>query len=103
MNIPDQLRPWFPINWSEHLPGVFALKAMQSGEATKDQQQVALEFIVHIISKRYEIPYFPDSERDSAFAAGRLFVGEQILKLLSLKADEIQSVIGAPKQPPKRR
>lgn len=99
MNIPDQLRPWFPVNWSEHLPGVYALKALQAGEATPEQQQVALNFIIHVVSRRFDIPYFPDSDRDSAFATGRLFVGEQILKLLSLKADEMQPT----PQPPKRR
>ncbi len=99
MSIPVTVRPWFPVNWSEHINSVYALKAVQAGEANADQQRQALDFIVHVISKRYEIPYFPDSDRDSAFASGRLFVGEQILKILSLKADEIQPT----PSPPKRR
>ncbi len=101
--IPDKLRPWFPVNWSENLSAVYALKALNVGEATPDQQKLALDFIVYVVSKRNEIPYYPDSDRDSAFATGRLFVGEQILKMLALKGDEIEKAKSPPILPPRRR
>lgn len=95
MNIPDQLRPWFPVNWSENVPAVYALKALSEGKADEGQQKMALDYIVHVVAKRYEIPYFPDSPTDSAFASGKLYVGEQILKLIGLNGDEIQDIFEA--------
>lgn len=101
MNIPDHVRPWAPVRWPENIPAVYALKALASGEADAGQQRLALDYIIHVIAKRYDIPYFPDNERDSAFAAGKLYVGEQLLKMISLKADEIQREID--KRSPKKR
>lgn len=90
---PTTARPWFPVPWHDNIPAVYALKALEVGEATPDQQKLALDYIIYVVSKRYELPWFPDSERESSFAAGKLFVGDQILKLLALKADDIQARI----------
>lgn len=102
MKTPDHLLPWFPVNWSENIPAVYALKALSEGAADEGQQKLALDYIVHVIAKRYDLPYFPDSDRDSAFAAGKLYVGEQILKLIGMKADVIQAAIDAKRTPRKR-
>lgn len=102
MNIPDHLRPWAPVRWAENIPAVYALKALSEGKADEGQQRMALDYIVHVIARRYDLPYYPDNERDSAFAAGKLYVGEQLLKLISLKADDIQREIEVKRKPPKR-
>lgn len=102
MNLPDNLRPWFPVKWADNIPAVYALKALAEGTADAGQQRLALDFIVHVIAQRYAIPYFPDSTTDSAFASGKLFVGEQILKLISLKGEEIQGAIEQARTPRKR-
>lgn len=93
MKVPDSARPYAPVVWPENIPAIYALKALNDGTADAGQQKLALEYIIHVVAKRYELTYFPDSDRDSAFAAGKAYVGDQILKLVSLKADEIQKEI----------
>lgn len=102
MNIPDNLRPWFPVKWAENIAAVYAIKALAAGEANAGQQKLALDYIVHVIAQRYAIPYFPDSPTDTAFASGKLFVGEQVLKLIALKGEDIQDAM-QPKQLPSKR
>jgi len=95
MSALERYRPYAPVVWAENIPAVYALKALHEGTADAGQQRLALDYIVHVIAKRFDLPYFPDSDRDSAFAAGKLFVGEQILKLIHLKADDIEQAIQA--------
>lgn len=60
-----------------------ALQALQRGEATPDQQRRALDWLIKVGAGAYEFHYYP-SDRDTAFALGRAFVGQQIVKLLTL-------------------
>ena len=59
-----------------------ALRALQAGTATADQQQRALRWILVNACDTAGQPYWP-SDRDTAFALGRLFVGKQIGRLLT--------------------
>lgn len=60
-----------------------ALQAVRRGEATPDQQARAMEFIVGTVSDRNGMSFYPgpDGDRETAFAEGRRFVGNQIVKL----------------------
>lgn len=60
-----------------------ALQAMRRGEAAPEQQTRAMEFIVGDISDRNGMSFRPgpEGERDTAFAEGRRFVGNQIVKI----------------------
>lgn len=99
--IKPELRPWFPYKWERQLSAVYALKALQTGEATKDQQQVALDFLIKNLCGTYEMTYMPDSQRDSDFAEGKRWVGNQMIKLLKLTGEEIDAVRKAQAKPKK--
>ena len=64
---------------------VSALQALERGEADPRQQQRALEFIINEMSR----PYLPENWQPGPrelndFAAGRAFVGQQIIGALKL-------------------
>lgn len=65
-----------------------ALKALYAGEATPEQQRLALSVIVNKIARANHLPYVPDSPDQSAFLAGRAFVGKQIEVLLNTPVGE---------------
>lgn len=62
-----------------------ALKALREGRADGYQQQLALEWIIHACGT-YETPYRagPEGARDTEFACGKQFIGQQIVKLINL-------------------
>lgn len=60
-----------------------AFQALQRGDATPDQQKRALDWLITKGAGAYQFHYYP-SDRDTAFALGRGFVGQQIVKLLAL-------------------
>lgn len=83
----DVSKPYMPAAYSKY--DVYALKALQSGMATPDQQQRALAWIINRCAKTYDLPYRPggqDGDRDTAFACGEQFVGQQIVKLVNYDA-----------------
>ena len=69
-----------------------ALQAMRRGEATPDQQLRALEYIVETICDRNGMSFRPGPEgaRDTDFAEGRRFVGNQIVKLTNMPLNKIE-------------
>lgn len=60
-----------------------AFQALQRGDATPDQQKRALDWLIKAGAGVYQFHYYP-SDRDTAFALGRAFVGQQVVKLLTL-------------------
>ena len=60
-----------------------ALKALRDGKAEPHQQQIAVEWIVADAGGKRHFPYH-STDRDTAFALGRLFVSEQIVGLLNV-------------------
>lgn len=62
------------------------------GDATKDQQQRALKFVIESLAGTYEVSYRPGAEgaRDTDFAEGRRFVGLQIVKMLKLNLSALR-------------
>lgn len=60
---------------------IAALKALQNGTATDYQQKIALTWIVKAASGIDEFLYH-ETDRDTAFALGRQFVGKQIMDVL---------------------
>ena len=72
--------PWFPVHYE--LADVNAVRALQAGTASPEQQQRALRWIVEKACGTYELSYRPTSDRDTSFAEGRRFVGLQVVKML---------------------
>lgn len=73
--------PVAPPAWE--LPDASALQALARGEATPEQQQRALNWIIHNACGTYDLDYRPDP-RDHAAVSGRRFVGLEIVKLIKL-------------------
>lgn len=74
--------PWHPAPYDEAISG--AIKALAAGNANDGQQQRALYWIVHTLCGTYDQPYRPESERDTIFACAKMFVGQQIVKMMKL-------------------
>lgn len=60
-----------------------AIKSLAVGEASADQQMLALEVIVKKLSRAFDLGYLPGSFDESAFLNGRMFVGMQITKVVN--------------------
>lgn len=77
-------KPWIPVGYDDALTG--AIKALAVGNASSDQQQRALKWIVEAAAATYDMSYRPgeDGRRDTDFHEGRRFVGNQIVKQLKL-------------------
>ncbi|HFE8995039.1 TPA: hypothetical protein ACGATL_000276 [Raoultella ornithinolytica] len=86
MTIPP---PYEPYEWADNLPLVYALKAMHEGKATEEQQKLVLNGLMGITAY-YDLSYRPGSERDTAFAEGKRFVGAQVVKMINLTGDVIE-------------
>jgi len=66
-----------------------AFKALEKGVASEGQQKLVLEFLIRIGCRTYDTDWFPN-ERTSCFAAGRRYVGQQIVRFINLKIGKLQ-------------
>lgn len=66
-----------------------AIQALNEGTADEHQQRRALKWLIESAAITYEFHYYP-SERDTAFALGRAFVGQQIVKMLKLNVSKMR-------------
>jgi len=77
--------PWKPSHYD--VPDVVAVQALHRGEADADQQQRALKFVIEQLCGTYDLQFRPgahEGDRSTCFAAGKAFVGQQLVKLLHL-------------------
>lgn len=61
---------------------VHALRALNTGAASPEQQKAALQFIVEELACTYDLSYRPDSPHNTSFAEGKRSVGLQLVALL---------------------
>lgn len=80
-------KPWHPATYEKG--DAVAMQALLRGDATKDQQKRALDWIIGQAARTHDMTYFSESDRDSAFAEGKRFVGNQIIKMLKLNTMHI--------------
>lgn len=78
----DQTAPWSPCQTTE--AEARAIQALAWGEATKEQQ-LALVAWMQKATAVGELEFRHDSERASAFAAGKRFVGLQFFTLVKAR------------------
>ena len=90
--MPSKHAPFMPADYSE--PDAFAMKALAEGVATEDQQKRALDWIINQCCKTYDLSYRPDSDRDTVFAEGKRYVGNEIIKLIKVKIGKLRHVGG---------
>lgn len=88
----DAPPPYLPFAWHENSAGTAAIRAVNDGVATPEQQRLALTTIIEEICGYYDLSYRP-SDRDTAFAEGKRFVGAQIVKLTKLNINRINKAI----------
>jgi len=83
LSLPLEREPWMPPPYDK--ADLIAVKACMEGRAEPYQQRLALEWIVYACGT-YETPWRPgqDGQRDSDFASGKQFIGQQIVKLINL-------------------
>lgn len=67
-----------PAEWERH--EVAAMQALWRGEADAQQQKKALDWILDAVCRVNDMEYRPGSFDETAFAAGRRYVGSQIIK-----------------------
>lgn len=82
---PKSPLPWHPVRYDEAVTA--AIRALNAGTANADQQQRALRWIIEVAAMTYDQPFRPGGPegcRDTAFACGRQFVGQQIVKQMKL-------------------
>lgn len=79
---PPPKEPWHPIDLDK--TDVLALRGLKAGTATPQQQQHAIQWLINVASRMDDLSFRPDSERATAFAEGKRFVGLQIWKALTL-------------------
>lgn len=79
----DRSKPYTPAPYSKY--DVMAFKALSLGLASPHQQQRCLNWLVNQAARTYDLPYHPggDGDRDTAFASGKMFVGQQVVKLVN--------------------
>ena len=79
--------PYAPARmWSEI---VYAIKALQAGEATAEQQALAFNWLIVDVCKKDDMsfrPGGPEAARDTDFAEGKRFVAIQVLKAYNMPA-----------------
>lgn len=75
--------PWLPPPWE--LADASALQALARGDADGPTQKRAIKWIIENACGTYDMSFRPggeDGRRDTDFAEGRRFAGNQIVKLL---------------------
>lgn len=82
-------QPYEPYEWAKNLPFVYALKALHEGKATDEQQKLILKEMTNLTGY-YDLSYRPDSDRNTAFAEGKRFIGAQIAKMVNLSPSLIE-------------
>ncbi len=82
--------PWKPPKYD--LGDADAIQALGRGEATADQQIRVLVFIQDVICNRNDMSYRPgpDGDRNTVFAEGKRYVGNQIFKLSTLPLGKLR-------------
>ena len=71
-----------PAEWELH--EAYAIQAIAAGNATVEQQQMALKWIIEKACGTYDLSYRQGSDRDTVFAEGKRYVGLQLVKLVRL-------------------
>ena len=84
MKRPRAFQPWEPPEYDD--ADIYAIRALVAGTANDGQQRRALAWIINAACGTYDQPFRPgvDGDRATAFACGRQFVGQQIVKLSKL-------------------
>jgi hypothetical protein len=73
--------PFLPVQYEA--ADASAFQALQTGTAEPHQQQRALKWLIESAASTYEFQLC-ETDRETAFALGRAFVGQQVVKMLRI-------------------
>lgn len=71
---------------------VEAFRALERGEATPHQQQVALSALLKKLCRVYDVHYLPDDERGTNFLLGRAFPGQRVMRAIRMQPAELRKL-----------
>lgn len=71
---------------------IIAIKQLAKGEASEYEQRLALKVIVNKLSRAQDLLYTPGSFDQTAFFAGRGFVGQQILASINIPVGKLEEI-----------
>lgn len=94
---PPPRDPWHPAQPTKALH--YALLALQAGKASEPQQKAVLAWIITEAARTYDQPFRPggaDGARATDFAAGMMFVGQQIIRAIKLNPDSLEGLVHEP-------
>lgn len=86
----DTSQPWMSANYDA--ADAAAIQALIRGDATPEQQQRGMKWIIETASGVYDQSFRPGGEegrRNTDFAEGKRFVGNSIIKLNRLNLSSI--------------
>lgn len=86
--MPKQYRPFHPPKYDKQV--VIAFQMVHEGKGSPGQQQMVIDYVINEICRTYDMSYFPDNQRDTDFAEGKRFVGNEVIKLLKLKVGRLE-------------
>lgn len=69
----------------------YAFQALQRGDASPAAQKRALDWLIQRAAATYDMSFHPENDRLTAFAEGRRFVGNQVLKMLLLDTNKLKA------------
>ena len=68
---------------------VAAIQALVRGEADEEQQKRAIKWMIENAAGAYDFHYYENTQH-TAFALGRAFVGQQIVKMTRLNLQSLR-------------
>jgi hypothetical protein len=83
-----KVEPWKPPHYD--VADVACVQALNRGDATADQQKRALRYVIETLCGTYDMAYRPASPRDTDFALGKAFVGQQMVKFLNMNLSALK-------------
>lgn len=72
------------------IPTVAAVQALAAGAATPDQQRAVLNWLVNQAAATYGQSFQEAGDRETCFAEGRRYVGNQIVKLTKISINALR-------------
>ena len=87
---PKEHHPWMPVDYKAIHAS--AVQAMMHGEADEDQQKFLMKWLINDVCATYDQSYHPgvDGDRDTAFAEGKRFVGNTVIKMTRVNVSRMR-------------
>jgi hypothetical protein len=79
--------PYLPPRLSNEV--AYAIRGLNAGQADASQQTLAFRWIIHELCKTYDLPYRPDSVRDTDFASGQQHCGQQLVRIVNMTNEAV--------------